>query len=114
MHLHSTIEYVSLFRRPPRLGGERHYYLVQLQTAVTFIQHLDHRSVTIDETEYKTSFAKREAMWEALQQQKQRSLAEEGAKGGPQGAGPLGLSSNPHDPFNSAAPQPLIDFADSA
>jgi hypothetical protein len=103
---------VSLFRRPPRLGGERHYYLVQLQTAVTFIQHLDHRSVTIDETEYKTSFANREAMWEALKQTTS-SLAGEGVGDGAQGAGPSGLCPPPHAPDTQAAPQPLIDFADA-
>jgi hypothetical protein len=31
--LHSNVEYISLFRRPSRLSGERHYYLVQMQVS---------------------------------------------------------------------------------
>jgi hypothetical protein len=31
-----------------RLSGERHYYLVQLQTAVAFIDHMDAASLTMD------------------------------------------------------------------
>lgn len=38
--LHSTIEYICSFRRASRMVGERHYYLVQLQTAITFIHHI--------------------------------------------------------------------------
>mmetsp|Transcript_22578 Transcript_22578/g.55671 ORF Transcript_22578/g.55671 Transcript_22578/m.55671 type:complete len:514 (+) Transcript_22578:83-1624(+) len=63
--VYSTIEYISLFRRPSRLSGERHYYLVQFQTAVTFIDNLDHRSLTIDGDEFASSYSKREELWQS-------------------------------------------------
>ena len=38
------------------------------QTAVTFINQLDHRSLTIDEDEFKTAYAEREAKWREKRQ----------------------------------------------
>eukprot|EP00960_Hanusia_phi_P076426 768558-Hanusia_phi.AAC.4 len=44
MLAHSMLEYISHFRNPKRFGGERQYFLVQLQTAVTFIDNLTARA----------------------------------------------------------------------
>eukprot|EP00293_Proteomonas_sulcata_P009259 CAMPEP_0184314058 /NCGR_PEP_ID=MMETSP1049-20130417/70747_1 /TAXON_ID=77928 /ORGANISM="Proteomonas sulcata, Strain CCMP704" /LENGTH=218 /DNA_ID=CAMNT_0026631773 /DNA_START=144 /DNA_END=797 /DNA_ORIENTATION=- len=62
--LYSALEYMALFRRPSRLGGERHYYLVQLQTAVAFIEHMDGASLTIDPEEFDTSLTLKFQAWE--------------------------------------------------
>jgi hydroxypyruvate isomerase len=59
------IEYMSLFRRPSRLSGERHYYLVQLQTAVAFIDHMDAQSLTIDPDVFHAKYAEAEAAYKA-------------------------------------------------
>ena len=44
----SNLEYIATFRSPHRLSGERHYYLVQLQTAAAFIENLDPAALTIE------------------------------------------------------------------
>ena len=71
---------MSQFRRPSRLSGERHYYLVQLQvrvstllpqlgesclqTAVAFIDHMDAASITINPEEFEVKYKSREREWE--------------------------------------------------
>lgn len=63
--LHSTLEYISLFRNPKTFGGERQYYLVQLQTALAFIAHMDGKSLTMDEAEFDLRLKEREEQWDA-------------------------------------------------
>uniref|UniRef100_A0A7S0HH57 VPS9 domain-containing protein n=1 Tax=Hanusia phi TaxID=3032 RepID=A0A7S0HH57_9CRYP len=62
--LYSSLDYMSQFRRPSRLSGERHYYLVQLQTAVAFIDHMDAASITINPEEFEVKYKSREREWE--------------------------------------------------
>jgi hypothetical protein len=63
--MHRTLEYVSLFRFPKRFGGERQYYLVQLQTAVAFIDNLDAASLSMEAADFDAMLRQREAIWEA-------------------------------------------------
>eukprot|EP00286_Rhodomonas_abbreviata_P022398 CAMPEP_0181298006 /NCGR_PEP_ID=MMETSP1101-20121128/5553_1 /TAXON_ID=46948 /ORGANISM="Rhodomonas abbreviata, Strain Caron Lab Isolate" /LENGTH=515 /DNA_ID=CAMNT_0023403001 /DNA_START=258 /DNA_END=1801 /DNA_ORIENTATION=+ len=62
--LHSTLEYISLFRNPKQFGGERQYYLVQLQTALAFISHMDGKSLSMEEEEFDRRLKEREGLWE--------------------------------------------------
>jgi len=63
--MHSTIEYICSFRRASRLNGERHYYLVQAQTAVTFLHHADATSLTIDRGDFEREMKLAEEAWDA-------------------------------------------------
>ncbi|KIJ55288.1 hypothetical protein M422DRAFT_23899 [Sphaerobolus stellatus SS14] len=45
-HLISNIEYISRFRRPEKLQGEAGYYLSSLMGAVSFIETMDHSSLS--------------------------------------------------------------------
>jgi len=45
-NLLSNIEYINRFRRPERLQGENGYYLSSLSGAVSFIETLDHTSLS--------------------------------------------------------------------
>jgi len=52
-HLVSNIQYITRFRNPDKLGGEAGYYLSSLSGAVQFIENLDRKSLTCDDTEFE-------------------------------------------------------------
>eukprot|EP00287_Rhodomonas_sp_CCMP768_P003025 CAMPEP_0196738342 /NCGR_PEP_ID=MMETSP1091-20130531/15759_1 /TAXON_ID=302021 /ORGANISM="Rhodomonas sp., Strain CCMP768" /LENGTH=534 /DNA_ID=CAMNT_0042082305 /DNA_START=186 /DNA_END=1787 /DNA_ORIENTATION=+ len=64
-HLCAHLEFIATFRRPSQLAGERHYYLVQLQTAVAFIEHMDGAAVSMDLEEFDEKLREREQLWES-------------------------------------------------
>lgn len=45
-HLVSNVEYIKRFRNPERLEGEPSYYLSSLGAAISFIEALDHSSLS--------------------------------------------------------------------
>ena len=61
---YSGIEYVTLFRNPRLASGEHQYFLVQLLTAVTFLDTLTPASLTIDATEFARAFAAYQERWD--------------------------------------------------
>uniref|UniRef100_A0A7S4P4K4 VPS9 domain-containing protein n=1 Tax=Guillardia theta TaxID=55529 RepID=A0A7S4P4K4_GUITH len=66
-NVYSMLEYISHFRNPKRFGGERQYFLVQLQTAVTFIDNLTASSLSMDADEFHRKLKSKEAAWESKQ-----------------------------------------------
>lgn len=52
-HLISNIQYITRFRNPDKLGGEAGYYLSSLSGAVQFIENLDRKSLTCDDSEFE-------------------------------------------------------------
>ena len=55
-HLISNIEYIQRFRNSQKLIGEHGYYLSSLQAAISFIETLDHKSLTgISKQEFETN-----------------------------------------------------------
>eukprot|EP00961_Rhodomonas_salina_P093875 1262874-Rhodomonas_salina.3 len=76
--LYASLEYIASFRRPAQLCGERHYYLVQLQTAVAFLEHMDGAAVSMEVDEFEQQLQEREQLWESRAQG--RGAEQEGAE----------------------------------
>jgi len=91
--MYRTLEYVSLFRFPKRFGGERQYYLVQLQTAVAFIDNLDAASLSMDPDDFAAELKRREGVFDAREAAGKRD-ADPPPRTEPGGA-------QPHDEDNS-------------
>lgn len=53
LHLFSNIQYVSLFRHPNKMITEMGYYFTHLVSAVTFIETVDSKRLSIDPDEFQ-------------------------------------------------------------
>ncbi|PRP77765.1 hypothetical protein PROFUN_14126 [Planoprotostelium fungivorum] len=56
LHLFSNIQYVSLFRHPNKMITEMGYYFTHLVSAVTFIETVDSKRLSIDPDEFQRKF----------------------------------------------------------
>ena len=52
-NLHTNIQYISLFRHPNKMITEMGYYFTHLVSAVTFIETIDGKNLSIDQEEFQ-------------------------------------------------------------
>mmetsp|Transcript_515 Transcript_515/g.1278 ORF Transcript_515/g.1278 Transcript_515/m.1278 type:complete len:212 (+) Transcript_515:3-638(+) len=57
--LNANVEYITRFRHPDRLSGERYYYLTQFASACEFLSNVGPSSLSIDPEEYTRLFCAR-------------------------------------------------------
>lgn len=77
----SNMNYIQRFRRPEKLNGEAGYYLSSLQGAVSFIETLDHQSLSISDEEFnKNMDAAISEQKKQKEQQEQERLAQESSQ----------------------------------
>ena len=75
--VYTAVEFITLFRNPRFLSGERQYFLVQLLTAVTFLDNLTPDGVSMDANEFNRCLRAREELWDRrlAEQVQQEELA---------------------------------------
>ncbi|ORY04849.1 hypothetical protein K493DRAFT_404578, partial [Basidiobolus meristosporus CBS 931.73] len=54
----SNVQYISRFRRPEKLHAESEYYLTNLMGAISFIENMDYKQLSISEEEFNRNIDK--------------------------------------------------------